>query len=90
VRKKTPDKIRALLQKEIVSKCPFRGNEDADLFEVHHIDGNNENTVFRNLIMLCPLCHSKITKGDISGAVENVITGDYNTVTIIRKTNKKK
>jgi len=27
---------------------------------VHHIDGNKYNNDFSNLILLCPVCHSKI------------------------------
>jgi hypothetical protein len=65
-RKAIPVRTRAALQQEIRSTCPFCDNADVEHFEVHHIDedhGNNEKT---NLVMLCPLCHSKITKGDIS------------------------
>jgi 5-methylcytosine-specific restriction endonuclease McrA len=64
-RKTVPNKIRALLQQEISSQCPFCNNGDVDHFQVHHMDGNKENDDTQNLIMLCPLCHSKITKGDI-------------------------
>lgn len=65
-RKAIPYKTKALLQKEINSKCPFCDNKDVDHFQVHHIDENSENNKFENLIMLCPNCHSKITKGDIN------------------------
>lgn len=57
---------RALLQKEINSKCPFCDSEDVDHFHIHHIDENPDNNEFSNLIMVCPLCHSKITKGNIT------------------------
>lgn len=66
-----PNKIRALLQKEINSYCPFCSSQDVDHFEIHHIDENRVNNDFDNLIMICPTCHSKITKGDIS--MESVI-----------------
>ena len=65
-RQAIPPKIRALLQKEISSRCPFCGNGDVGHFEIHHIDENPGNNSLTNLLMLCPLCHSKITKGDIS------------------------
>lgn len=65
-RKSIPYKTKALLQKEISSKCPFCGNNDVDHFQIHHIDENAENNLIENLLMLCPTCHSKITKGDIS------------------------
>ncbi|MDR6546545.1 hypothetical protein J2810_002604 [Chryseobacterium rhizosphaerae] len=68
VRKRIPkeSKVRAELQKEINSCCPFCSNDDVGHFEIHHIDENPSNNEIKNLILLCPLCHSKITKGDIS------------------------
>jgi len=66
-----PAKTKSLLQKEIKSICPFCPSEDVDHFEIHHIDENPSNNQFENLLMLCPTCHSKITKGDI--AYEEVI-----------------
>lgn len=60
-----PQKTKALLQKEINSQCPFCKNEDVDHFQIHHIDEEPTNNDFINLLMLCPTCHSKITKGDI-------------------------
>lgn len=59
------NKVRAILQKEINSKCPNCGNTDVGHFEIHHIDENPENNQIENLILLCPICHSKITKKDI-------------------------
>ncbi len=59
-------KVRAELQKEIHSCCPLCPNNDVGHFHIHHIDSNPSNNEVRNLILLCPLCHSKITKGDIS------------------------
>jgi hypothetical protein len=60
-----PQKTKALLQKEIDSKCPFCNSEDVDHFEIHHIDEDPSNNTIGNLIMVCPTCHSKITKADI-------------------------
>lgn len=60
------NKVRAELQKEISSVCPFCDNTEVGHFEVHHIDENPSNNGTNNLILLCPICHSKITKGDIS------------------------
>jgi len=64
-RKTVPLKIRAVLQQDIRSECPFCANKAAAHFQVHHMDGNNSNNDPLNLIMICPNCHSKITKGDI-------------------------
>lgn len=65
-RKSIPVRIRAGLQREIGSVCPFCDNADVEHFEVHHIDEDHGNNDRLNLLMLCPLCHSKITKGDIT------------------------
>ncbi len=64
-RKPVSNKVRALLQKENRSQCPFCANEDVDHFEVHHIDEDPNNNDIQNLLLCCPLCHSKITKSDI-------------------------
>ncbi len=60
------NKIRAELQKEINSMCPFCGNTDVGHFEIHHIDGNPSRNEINNLLLVCPTCHSKITKEDIT------------------------
>lgn len=59
------NKVRAELQKEIGSTCPFCSSEDVGHFEIHHIDDIPSNNDKLNLILICPTCHSKITKGDI-------------------------
>ncbi|WP_276131902.1 HNH endonuclease signature motif containing protein [Polluticoccus soli] len=59
-------KVRAELQKEINSCCPFCENDDVGHFEIHHIDEDPSNHQKQNLLLLCRNCHSKITKGDIS------------------------
>lgn len=60
------NKVRAVLQQEINSKCPFCSNTDVGHFEIHHIDENPSNHKIENLLLLCSNCHSKITKKDIS------------------------
>lgn len=59
-------KIKALLQQEINSICPICDDTNVDHFEIHHIDEVPSNNDFSNLLMLCPICHSKITKKDIT------------------------
>lgn len=45
-------------------KCAVCGwQEDQQILQVHHIDGNRENNDKKNLIILCPNCHAKITFG---------------------------
>jgi len=67
-RKEIPqkNKVRSELQKEINSICPICKNTDVGHFQIHHIDENPSNNDKYNLLLLCPICHSKITKGDIS------------------------
>ena len=43
-------------------KCNCCGwSEDERLLEVHHIDSNRDNNDLSNLVILCPICHRKIT-----------------------------
>ena len=45
-------------------KCNICGwNEDERILEVHHIDENREHNELKNLMILCPICHRKITLG---------------------------
>ncbi len=65
-RKAIPQKMRRELQKEAGSICPFCGNDEVAIHEVHHIDEDRGNNAFTNLIHLCGNCHSKVTVGTIS------------------------
>ena len=58
-------KVRALLQQEIKSRCPFCPSEEVGHFQIHHIDENPSNHRLNNLLLVCPSCHSKISKYDI-------------------------
>jgi len=68
IRRRIPQegKIRSQLQQEINSVCPFCDNTDVGHFQVHHINGEPNQNEFKNLLLVCPACHSKITKGDIN------------------------
>ena len=45
-------------------KCACCGwDEDIRILEVHHIDSNREHNYVENLVILCPICHRKITLG---------------------------
>jgi 5-methylcytosine-specific restriction endonuclease McrA len=56
--------VRQFLMKRSNSSCEDCGwsrvNKYTNLIplQVHHIDGNSENTRLENLILLCPSCHS--------------------------------
>ena len=41
--------------------CGYHDDDDMSLLEVHHIDENRENNDLKNLIVLCPNCHKKLT-----------------------------
>lgn len=43
-------------------KCAICGwGEDERILEVHHIDEDRNNNDISNLIILCPICHKKLT-----------------------------
>ena len=43
-------------------ECAICGyNEDEDILEVHHINENHSDNELNNLIILCPICHKKLT-----------------------------
>lgn len=65
-RKPLSNKMRARLQKEINSKCPFCEDEEVEYFEAHHIDEDPSNTVLSNMLLLCRKCHSKVGEGIIT------------------------
>jgi len=73
MRRKVKSKIKAELQKECNSECPFCGDQNVGCFEIHHIDHNSSNSLDPdNLLLLCPTCHTKVEKGYIS--YEAVVT----------------
>lgn len=47
----------------------FKGMEN--ILQIHHIDGNRENTIEENLIHLCPNCHSIIHNCSDIGFISN-------------------
>lgn len=53
---------RKLAFRNYSHSCKVCGwNEDEDVLEVHHIDENRKNNALENLIILCPICHKKLT-----------------------------
>ena len=48
--------------KKYPHKCSICGwDEDEDILEVHHIDEDRQHNDLNNLIILCPICHRKLT-----------------------------
>lgn len=68
-RKAIPSKTKKLIFQEAQSQCPFCGESDIDVLEIHHIDNEGGNDP-ENLILACSNCHSKITSGSI---VESIV-----------------
>ena len=53
---------RKLAFRNYEHKCSVCGwAEDKDILEVHHIDENRKHNEADNLIILCPICHRKLT-----------------------------
>lgn len=58
------DRVRTYLFKKYNSKCAECGWGEMNPYtgkiplEIHHIDGNAQNTIPENVILLCPNCHS--------------------------------
>lgn len=58
----TVSDYRTLAFRTYPHKCAVCGwDEDEDVLQVHHIDSNHNNNDINNLMILCPICHSKIT-----------------------------
>lgn len=73
-------KVRALLQKEINSRCPMNdcGDQDVQYFEIHHIDSNTSNNKIENLLLVCRKCHAKITSGELEYYVVKKVKNNVN------------
>lgn len=53
---------RDMAMREYAHQCAICGwKEDEDILQVHHIDENRQNNALKNLIILCPNCHAKLT-----------------------------
>ena len=60
--KKDWDILRNKCYERANHKCAICGwDEDKDILEVHHIDENLSHNELENLIILCPICHRKLT-----------------------------
>lgn len=56
-RKKTPKKLRESILRRDSNRCTVCRTRDK--LNVHHMDGNKENNIKKNLITLCHSCHSR-------------------------------
>lgn len=58
---------RTLAFRYLPHECAVcKWDDDEDILEVHHIDSNRENNELDNLLILCPICHRKLTLGKYS------------------------
>lgn len=58
----TSKNYREMAFRHYEHQCSVCGwHEDADILEVHHINENHYNNELNNLIILCPICHRKLT-----------------------------
>ena len=61
-RRPSINNYRAVAFANYEHKCAVCGwDEDEDILEVHHIDENRRHNELENLIILCPICHRKLT-----------------------------
>ena len=51
--------------RKYVHECVICNTTDMDILEVHHIDGNRDNNILDNLIILCANHHSKVHRGSL-------------------------
>lgn len=59
---KNCEDYRAMAFKYYPHKCAICGwDEDGQILEAHHIDENRKNNDINNLMLLCPICHRKLT-----------------------------
>jgi deoxycytidylate deaminase len=40
--------------------CPTLYTDKPDIFEIHHIDGRSDNTITKNLALICSNCHKQV------------------------------
>ena len=59
-------RLKVRLLQETGGKCSFCSFHDSGRLEFHHIDEDSSNTIFENLIAVCPNCHSSINENKIT------------------------
>jgi hypothetical protein len=58
---------KKMLSEGLINKCEKCGyNEFVEILGVHHIDGNRDNNDLKNLMVVCPMCHSLLHRKHIS------------------------
>ncbi|OHD10703.1 MAG: hypothetical protein A2Z96_05865 [Spirochaetes bacterium GWB1_48_6] len=72
-------KLEDLLHFETDDSCAICGNRGINILTIHHIDGDHNNNVYDNTILLCHNCHHKyhqnrgLSLDDIKKRKENLI-----------------
>lgn len=65
VRTPIPAEIDTAVRVEAGYRCSMPRCGETSGLEVHHIDGNPSNHDPANLLVLCAVCHARVTRGDI-------------------------
>jgi len=67
-REPMPPHIRANILQRAEHRCENPDCRSNVRPEIHHIDGDRNNNRFRNLIALCPNCHTRAGHGEYSNS----------------------
>ena len=67
-REPMPPHIRANILQRAQRRCENPDCRSNVRPEIHHIDGDRNNNRFRNLIALCPNCHTRAGRGEYSNS----------------------
>jgi len=62
-REPVPTRTRQNVLSRANNRCERQDCRQVAKPHIHHIDGNNRNNNYRNLIVLCPNCHSNAHSG---------------------------
>ncbi len=65
-REPVPTRTRQNVLSRANNRCERQDCRQVAKPHIHHIDGNNRNNNYRNLIVLCPNCHSNAQNGEFT------------------------
>lgn len=65
-RRTIPKSIEKRAFQQAGARCSFCEETEVVTLQIHHIDGNPENNVLENLLVVCASCHQRVTNGLIS------------------------
>ncbi len=65
IRSSVPSEVQRLVKVEAGHRCSMPNCGATSALEIHHIDDNTGNNDQSNLLLLCAVCHSHVTKGEL-------------------------